>query len=192
MRGGLRWLACVAALAALALLPHADTSAAARGQAGSLEYEVKAAFLYNFARFVQWPPHAFPSADAPLTICVLGSDPFGPALDDTVRVERVHGRPFAIARPGGPEAAAGCHILFVSRGEEPRYADILSRIDRRVILTVGDATSFLEAGGHVGFFLEGNHVRFAMNTAALRECDLQVSSKLLRVARPIPLAQGGR
>jgi hypothetical protein len=192
MREALRWLACGAALAGLAPLPDANTSAAARGQAGSLEYEVKAAFLYNFARFVQWPPHAFASGDAPLTICVLGSDPFGPALDDIVRVERVHGRPFAIARPGGPGAAAGCHILFVSSSEEPRYRDILARIDRRVILTVSDVTSFLAAGGHISFFLDGNHVRFAVNTAALRECDLQVSSKLLRVARSIPLAQGGR
>ena len=191
MRAPLRWLACGAALAGLASLPAAGTLRAG-GQAGSLEYEVKAAFLYNFARFVHWPPHVFASGDAPLTICVLGSDPFGPVLDDIVRVERVDGRMFAIARPQAPDAAAGCHILFVASSEEPRYRDILSRIDRRVILTVGDVTSFLAAGGHVSFFLEGNHVRFAVNTVALRECDLQVSSKLLRVARPIPLAQGGR
>jgi YfiR/HmsC-like len=189
MRASLRWFACVVAVGAL---PAAGAIEAGRAPAGSLEYEIKAAFLYNFAKFIQWPPHVFASSDAPLTLCVLGSDPFGPTLDDTVRAEHVEGRPIAVARPGDPGAAAGCHIVFVSSSEEARFAGILSRLDRRVILTVGEGPSFLAAGGHVSFFLEGNHVRFAVNTAALRECDLQVSSKLLRVARAHPLPQGGR
>ena len=189
MRTAPRLAACVTAFGLLAA-PMIPTAVGA--QTGSLEYEVKAAFLYNFARFVQWPAHRFAAADAPLTICVFGSDPFGPVLDEIVRAERVNGRPIAVARPDTPAAANGCHILFVSDKEEPRFADVLSRLDRHVVLTVGDAPSFLAAGGHISFFLDGNRVRFSVNTEALRECQFQVSSKLLRLARAQPASQGAR
>jgi hypothetical protein len=181
-----------AGLTAFGLLAAPMIGAAVGAQTGSLEYEVKAAFLYNFARFVQWPAHRFASADAPLTICVYGSDPFGPVLDQTVRVERVNGRPIALARPDTPAAANACHILFVSDKEEPRFGEVLSRLDRHVVLTVGDVPSFLAAGGHLSFFLDGNRVRFAVNTEALRDCQFQISSKLLRLARTPPAPQEGR
>ena len=151
--------------------------------AQTLEYDVKAAFLFNFARFVTWPPDAFPDAESPIAICVLGPDPFGPRLDEIVAGERIEQRPLLVRRLARPDAAAGCHVLFVSPSDRERFRTILTHVNTRRVLTVSDAIEFLDAGGHFSFYLEANRVRFAANTAALGGCDFQVSSKLLQVAR---------
>jgi hypothetical protein len=165
-------------LVALAAVPQA---AGAMLQA-SAEYELKAAFLLNFAKFVDWPPRAFGGPDGPLRVCVLGADPFGPVLDRTLRDERIGGLRLSAARVASTGEAQGCHVLYVSVSEELRYGAILQQLDLRRVLTVGDSPGFLQHGGHIRFYLESNYVRFAVNPDAVARAEFQVSSKLLRVA----------
>jgi hypothetical protein len=153
------------------------------GAQSSGEYDVKAAYLYNFAKFVEWPPQAFPSPDAPFAICVLGQDPFGRALDDIVQGERINGRPLVVRRLNGWDDAELCHILFVSASVQEDFDQLLGGHTFRRTLTVGDVPGFLTAGGHIGFFVEDGSVRFAIQRANVARTDLRISSKLMRVAR---------
>jgi len=152
----------------------------------AIEYEVKAAFLYNFARFVEWPDAAFPAPDAPIVICVAGADPFGRALDDIVRDERVGRHPIAILRLAPSLPAEPCHLLFVSSSEQSRYGEVLAGVNRRRTVTVGDAPGFIDAGGLIRLFLEDGRVRFSINLAGLDAVEFHVSARLLKLARPVP------
>jgi hypothetical protein len=147
------------------------------------EYDVKAAYLYNFAKFVEWPPESFPSRDAPFAICLLGHDPFGRALDDIVEGERIQGRSLVVRRLKGWDEAELCHILFVSSSVQEDFDELLGGHTFRRTLAVGDVPSFLTAGGHISFFLEGSSVRFAIHRDNVARTDLKISSKLMRVAR---------
>jgi hypothetical protein len=153
------------------------------GAQSSAEYDVKAAYLYNFAKFIEWPAEAFPSADTPFAICVLGPDPFGRALDDIVEGERIHGRPLVVRRLTGWDGAELCHILFVSASVQEDFEQLLGGQTFRRTLTVGDVPRFLTAGGHISFFLEGSSVRFVIHRTNVARTDLQISSRLMRVAR---------
>ena len=171
--------------ARIASLVLAASLAGATGIAAqsSGEYDVKAAYLYNFAKFVEWPSEAFPSPDSPFAICVLGQDPFGRGLDDIVQGERVEGRPLVVHRLKGWDDAELCHILFVSTSVQEDFDQLLGGHTFRRTLTVGDVPRFLTAGGHISFFLEGSSVRFAIHRANVARTDLKISSKLMRVAR---------
>jgi hypothetical protein len=165
------------------LLTAALVGATVAGAQSSGEYDVKAAYLYNFAKFVEWPAEAFPSPDTPFAICVLGQDPFGRGLDDIVQGERIHDRPLVVRRVAGWDDAELCHILFVSASVREDFAQLLGSHTFRRTLTVSDVPGFLTAGGHIGFFLEGSSVRFAIHRGNVARTDLQISSKLMRVAR---------
>ena len=154
--------------------------AIARAQAP--EYDLKAAFLFNFVKFVEWPADAFAGERAPMTICVYGEDPFGPALDAVVQDERVGERSLLIQRPAGLDGLGGCHVLFVSRSERERMGEVLAKVQGAPVLTVGDADGFLRAGGVINFVLEGGKVRFLIDQAAAERSGLRVSSKLMRLA----------
>lgn len=171
--------------ARIASLVLAASLAGATGIAAqsSGEYDVKAAYLYNFAKFVEWPSEAFPSPDTPFAICVLGQDPFGRGLDDIIHGERVEGRPLVVRRLKGWDDAELCHILFVSTSVQEDFDQLLGGHTFRRTLTVGDVPRFLTAGGHISFFLEGSSVRFAIDRANVARTDLKISSKLMRVAR---------
>ena len=149
----------------------------------SREYDLKAAFLYNFAAFVDWPPQAFSSDDAPFVIGVLGYDPFGGALDQIVSGERAKGRPIIVRRLQALEQVRSCHILFISASERYRIYEILRYARGRALLTVSDVPNFTGVGGMVGFETEGNRIILNVNMAAVQSAELVVSSKLLRVAR---------
>lgn len=149
------------------------------------EYQVKAVFLFNFAQFVDWPADAFPASDTPLVIGVLGNDPFGGALDETVRDERLGGRPFQVRRYQSVDEIETCHILFVSRSEGSRPETILAGLKHRPILTVSDADGFAERGGMIRFVTDRNRIRLQLNLAAAEAAHLTISSKLLRVAEII-------
>src|SRR5947208_4462362 len=110
------------------------------------EYQLKAVFLFNFAQFVEWPPQAFPDRQVPLVIGVLGEDPFGAYLDETVRDEKVNNRPLAVQRYRRVEEIKSCHILFISRSEAGRLEQILARLKGRHILTVADTEGFALRG----------------------------------------------
>jgi hypothetical protein len=155
------------------------------------EYDVKAAYLYNFAKFVEWPPQSFPSPGAPFAICILGQDPFGHALDAIVQGERIQGKPLVVRRLTGWDDAELCQILFVSTSEQDDFQQLLGTHSFPRTLTVGEVPQFLKAGGHISFFLEGGSVRFAVNPANVARTELRISSKLMRVARVDNGPQGG-
>lgn len=150
--------------------------------ASAQEYQVKAAFLYNFAKFVDWPGEPA-GTSAPLVITVFGKDPFGPALENIVLGRTVNGRRLVIRRTSRLEELLPCHILFISSSEKRRLAEILQALRGTSVLTVGDMEEFLQLGGSVRFFVEENKVRFGINLEAARRTELKISSKLLSLAR---------
>ncbi|MCK4305194.1 MAG: YfiR family protein [Candidatus Eisenbacteria sp.] len=152
---------------------------------GPTEYQVKAAFLSNFAHFVDWPSNAFPTEHAPITIGVLGDDPFGSALEEVVAGKLVDGRAFEIKRFRKVEDIKTCHILFISSSELKRLAVHFDDLSQRGILTVGDVDRFAEYGGVISLVLVGNHVRFEVNVWAADKAGLKISSKLLNLARAV-------
>lgn len=149
------------------------------------EYQVKAVFLFNFAQFVDWPADAFPDADTPVVIGVLGDDPFGSVLDQTVRGERLGGRSFQVRRYQRVDEIKICHILFISRSEASRPEGILAGLKNQPILTVSDADGFADRGGMIRFVTDRNRIRLQINLAAAEAAHLTISSKLLRVAEII-------
>jgi len=167
---------------ALALVAAPDLAAQA---ARPSEYQVKAVFLFNFAQFVDWPPEAVADSQAPLTIGVLGENPFGDVLDATVRGERRGARSFVVRRYQRVEDIKICDILFISRPEGDRPEGVLADLKRRPILTVSDADGFAEHGGMIGFVTDRNRIRLKINLGVVQAAHLTISSKLLRVAEII-------
>ena len=146
------------------------------------EYQVKAAFLYNFAQFVEWPPVVFPEVQSPLVIGVLGDDPFGGYLDDLVREEKVNGRPLVVQRYHTIVEIKTCHVLFICQSEIDQLEQILAGLKGRNILTVGDGERFASRGGMIRFVTEQNRIRLRINVEAAKVANLTISSKLLRLA----------
>jgi uncharacterized protein DUF4154 len=157
-------------------------AAGALGQAPD-EYQVKAAFLYNFVKFVEWPPQVFKSPTDGIAICILGQDPFGGALDEAVRGKTFEGRTVVVARIAEVRQAGGCRILFVSASESKRARAILTELEASSILTVGDTEGFAAEGGVIDFRLEAGRVRFRVNVDAAERARLKISSKLLSLAQ---------
>ncbi|MDR3387867.1 MAG: YfiR family protein [Rudaea sp.] len=149
------------------------------------EYQVKAVFLFNFTQFVDWPSDSAADAVNPITICVLGQDPFGTYLDEAVRGEKVDKRPLLVRRFQHTEDVEACQILFISQSESGRLDEIIRDLKHRSMLTVSDASGFGEHGGMVGFVTENNRIRLRINVQAARAAQLTISSKLLRVAEII-------
>ena len=146
------------------------------------EYQVKAAFLYTFAKFVEWPPLAFSSPSAEMAICVLGVDPFGNYLDDAVRNKTAGERPLAVYRLSGPPAGNECQILFIAASERHRMPALLASLGSRGILAVGDTAEFTAQGGVIGLRLDGERIRLSVNLAAAEKARLRISSRLLSLA----------
>ena len=151
----------------------------------SREYDIKAAFLYNFITFTDWPEEAFNSPESPYVIGVVGDDPFGRVLDDIANGERIKGRPLVVRRVTQVGDARRSHVLFISSSEERRVSDILRRLRGHPVLTVGDVPGFAAAGGGVNFTM-GERVGLVINPAALRAAKLNMSSKLLSLAKLVP------
>lgn len=146
------------------------------------EYSLKAVFLYNFCRFVDWPPVAFHSPDDPLVIGIIGPDPFGTLLEEAIAGENYRGRPIRIEHYRSAREIRQCHLLFVSQRDEAQIDGILAAVAGRNILTVGETETFLDHGGMIALTAEQNRVRLRINPTALRATKLNVSSKLLQVA----------
>jgi hypothetical protein len=147
------------------------------------EYQVKAAYLFNFLKFVEWPKDAFTDPLAPIVIGVVGEDPFGNALPQVVIGKTVQGRDLVIRIYHVGEDLRGAHILFISSSERKRIPTILSSLRGSCVLTVADTTGFLEAAGMIQFLTENDRVRFAINVDATNQAKLKVSSKLLSLAK---------
>lgn len=148
------------------------------------EYQVKAVFLFNLVQFVQWPPQAFPAPGTHLVIGVLGEDPFGGYLDETLRGERVNNRPLVVQRYRRVSDIKTCHVLFVSRSGAESLEQVFAALRGRPVLTVGDAEDFIARGGMIRLVTENNKIRIRLNLAAVRAAGLTISSKLLRLAEP--------
>lgn len=146
------------------------------------EYEVKAAFLLNFAQYVEWPPEVFLTPTAPIVIGILGNDSFGKTLDQTIRGETVKDRPIAVHRSKQIENLKHCHLLFISKSEKGRLSQILASLAGKHCLTVGETDRFAHNGGIINFRFQGADVRFEINLDAARRSGLTISSKLLRLA----------
>lgn len=151
--------------------------------AGYSVQQVQSAFIFNFAQFVKWPPKAFHDSSAPMTIGVLGSNPFGGALEGAVRGETVDGRRLNVRYSRRAEDLKDCQIVFVSQSEAGRLGAILGTFQGAAILTVSDIPRFCEQGGMINFMLEGGKVSFAINTRPAKNVGLQISPKLLRLAK---------
>jgi hypothetical protein len=149
------------------------------------EYQVKAAYLYNFGRFVKWPAGLAAGKGDSFPVCVLGRDPFGPILDSTLAGEALEGKPVVIRRIRKPQDATDCRILFVSLTEESHLKEILAAIDQAGVLTVSDIPGFSRRGGIIQFLAEGDRVRFEINLASAESAKLVMSSELLKVAAAI-------
>ena len=146
------------------------------------EYMIKAAFLYNFARFVDWPAKAFPNDHTPINVCILGKDPFGDAFEP-IKGKIVKGRKLALLRVKRLEELEQCHILFISSSEDKRLSQILSAIRGKNILTVSDIKMFARRGGTINFVIVEKKIRFEINIEAVRLAGLEISSKLLKLAK---------
>ncbi|HSB75632.1 MAG TPA: YfiR family protein [Terriglobales bacterium] len=149
------------------------------------EYEVKAAFLYNFAKFVDWPAQAFPGPSAPLRICVLGDDPFGEKLSRIVQDKSISGRRVVSTAVQAPAETRWCHVLFISRSDSGTMKRELASLRDLPVLTVSESDDFLPLGGMINFVLEQDRVRFEINLGAAERHGLKLSSKLLAVARVV-------
>ena len=146
------------------------------------EYQIKAAFLYNFTKFIEWPPEAFPSPSAAIKLCVLGEDPFGDDLEQTIRGKLINGRTVVVQRFQGMQGLDGCHVLFVSTSEQRHLSQILESLKGRSVLTVGEGREFAKLGVMIFFIEEGNKIRLGIDDDAAKRAGLGISPELLRVA----------
>lgn len=147
------------------------------------EYQVKATFIYNFTKFTDWPSSAFASSNAPIVIGIVGEDPFGKTMDDVVRGEALGGRPFVVKRLRADEDLRSCHLLFISRSEKERLPAVLSQLKGSSVLTVSEINGFAERGGMVNLTLANKSVKVEINQTAAEQAGLQISAKLLKLAR---------
>jgi hypothetical protein len=166
-------VACVPGTLALAAVPAAS------------EYEVKAAFLFQFSRFVEWPPESFASATAPLTICVLGDNPFGSTLHEISQGESVETHALVIELHEHLENLDRCHIVFVSQASTAVAPKVIAYLAGKRVLTVGDGSNFTQLGGVIGFVTVNGKVRLQVNRNSAESAQLRISAKLLRVAEQI-------
>ena len=150
--------------------------------AGFDEYQVKAAFLYNFAKFVEWPPGTFSSPSDPIGICIAGMNPFGSTLDTMVQGKKMGERVFAVRRIPDTQQAKECQILFIGGTEWKRLRSLLDALKGAAILTVGETDDFTAAGGMIAFQIAGPRVRIQIDLETAEHSRLKISSKLLSLA----------
>ena len=192
--------ACILVVLALALLaaPIAPKTQAASAQ--SREYQIKAAFLHNFIKFVDWPKEKLPDGNEPIIIGIIGKDPFGNAFDP-VKNKPVKGRKLVIKRfksfeelkKNGEKNKSGlkrqnealrkCHLMFICSSEKESFEEIIETLEGSSVLTVQETAGFLESGGIINFLMEDKKVRFEINITAADRAGLKIRSKLLRLAK---------
>jgi hypothetical protein len=165
-----------------------ETFAQTSESSDSSEYLIKAGFIYNFAKFVEWPSTSFAQPDSPIVIGILGTDPFGGIIDRIVGDKKISGRGFVVKRLKWAKDfkdLKDCNILFVSSSEKEHMDDVIRMLRWLPILTIGETPGFAERGGIIRFTLEDNRVRLEANVEAARQANLTISSRLLTLARII-------
>jgi hypothetical protein len=160
----------------LVLGAHAQTSR---------EDQIKAAFVYNFTKFIEWPSKSFADANAAIVIGVLGDSPMAAVLDDVVRDRKVNGRPIIVRPIQGAADAASTHLLFVSAAESARWAQLQAAIETRPVVTVGESPSFAQSGGTINFIVQGDKLHFVINMAAAERSGVKISAQLQKLAAAV-------
>lgn len=177
------------------LLLGARPSVHAESGAASSEYLIKAGFIYNFANLVEWPSASFAQADSPIVITILGEDHFGATLDRVLEGKKVNGRPFVIKRfhsvadlVRSGASLKECQVLYVSSSEMPHINEVIQLVKGLPVLTIGEVPGFARSGGVINLVLQDNRVRFEVNVEAAKQAELNISSRLLALARIVPSA----
>lgn len=155
------------------------------------EYEVKATYLYNFARFTEWPAKDAGASDNSFAVCVLGRDPFGSTLDKILAGEAIGGKQMVHRRISSAQDAGNCRIVFISTSEKSGLKETLAVLEKMSVLTVSDIPDFSIRGGMIEFVVERDKVRFAVNLQTAGEAGLMLSSELLKVAVSVRNSQTG-
>jgi len=175
----------LAALISIAILVSAATPLSARAEEPLLhEYRIKAAFLYNFAKFIQWPKSAFIDPERTVFICILGKGPIMGALQ-SLSAKTVQGRRIVISHSKNLRSVKGCHILFVTKSEKSRIKHTISKFKGSPVLTVSDMDDFVKAGGMIGMVRVENKIRFQINLVSAQDSGLKISSQLLKLAQDV-------
>ena len=146
------------------------------------EYQIKAKYLYNFTRYVNWPKEVFTDSISPFVIGIVGQDPFGIELEKTVEGKNIKNRTFSVKRFNSINDLEFCHMLFIGLIDKKHQNQILNKIKGLSILTVGNRTNFTQDGGIINFIEKKEQVRFEINTKVARESRLKISTKLLKMA----------
>ncbi|MBF0437978.1 MAG: YfiR family protein [Magnetococcales bacterium] len=149
------------------------------------EYQVKGAYLYNFTKFITWPSTAFTDDQAPFRLCVLGDNPFGSALEALTK-KTTQNHPITILYLEAVQQAAQCHLLFITQAESEKISAILTTIQKKPILTVGDRADFARQGGMIHFVNISDNLKFAINLETVLQAGLKVNATLLQVGHVIP------
>jgi len=174
---GVRWL-----LAGICVL-FAGLRGASAETPSSKEYQVKAACLLNFFQYIEWPAAAFPQTSTPITIGVLGEDPFGDILERTFQDESVQGRALVVKRSRQVEDLKDCHVLFVSKSEKNQLGEILASLRGASTVSVGDMDEFAQRGGIINFYIDSGKIRFEINPTAAQPRGIKIGAQLLKRAR---------
>lgn len=185
IRSGLRWL-CLGCAGPAFLLPAYAQAQLPKANA----YQVQAAYLYNFGKFVKWPAVAPANQSGAFTICVLDGDPFGGTLQTALVGESVGGKPVTVKRLPKAQDAATCHILFISSAQDKDLRRILTAVGQVSVLTVSDMPDFSKRGGMIQFILDGDRVRFDINLDSAGKSHLVFASELLKVAAAVTKPAG--
>jgi hypothetical protein len=151
----------------------------------SRENQVKAVFLFNFTQFVEWPSSSFNDPDSPFVIGILGRDPFGNYLDETIYGEKMQNHPLVVERYKDLSELKNCHMLFIGQDDPQKIKAVLDIMSKRHTLTVSDSDNFASFGGMIRFFTQDNKTRLQINLPKTKNAELNISSKLLRVAEII-------
>ena len=147
------------------------------------EYKFKALYLYNFLQFIEWPSSSFPDSSSPIVIGIYGHDPFGTLIDQTFQDEQLKGRKLVIHRIQSIDEGLKCHLIFFPRTEREKTSEAIKNFQHSSILTVGEDDGFMGIGGGINFYLENKKLRFEINIDVVRKANLQVSAKLLQLAK---------
>ena len=174
---GLMWLAVMAGAALLTAAPCYGDDEAPR------EYSVKAAFIYNFTQFIDWPADAFAAGDSPFVVAVVGQNPFGAALDRAMANKTVGKHPIVVKYFATANDLGTCQLLFVSASLDKQLGEIFAKKTGKAVLNVGESDEFMRAGGAIRLFLEEDHVKFEIAPDVCEAARLKVSAKLMKLAR---------
>jgi len=173
-------------LAVLVVLPQLSGAWPVSAQASSPnEYSVKAAFLFHFAQFVEWPEGAFQNASSPIVYCTIGEDPFQGALDVSLKGKTIDARALQVRHLKDGSEAQGCHVAFIGKTGKKRVTDELASLGTSPVLTIGETEEFVKDNGMIAFCVEENKIRFNINLKAAEKANLKISSRLLTLAKTV-------